>query len=178
MLEVVEMVEIGAKFLPALAIVGGLLGARVQIRAAQRATAVTIAKNHYRETLELFIKNSDVIFLGVKEDSYKQLVANAPLMRRYRWLFVTALFSLQELYNVFVVGEQKDAYWGRTIVIIGSVFRCHLMSKEQFPDYIRSGYNPDFLQYVLEAVQKSIHPAAASTLSDFVADEQVGLKVH
>lgn len=169
-----EIVDILAKFFPALAIVAGLVGARVQIRGAQRATAMTIAKNHYRETLELFTKNSDVAFLGSKEESYRALVANVPLMRRFRWLFVTAMFALQELYNVFVVGDKKDPYWARTIIVIGSVFRCHLLSQENFPDYIRSGYNPAFLKYVVDGVQNNVHPAAATSLSDLITADTEG----
>ena len=170
--------DVLAKLLPAGAIIGAVFGGRAQIRAARRANAVTIAKNHYREALDLFIKNSDIIYLGAKEDTYRELTANVPLMRRYRWLFVTAIFSLQELYNVFAVGEQKDPYWGRTIIVIGSVFRCHLLSQEHFPEYIRSGYNPAFLSYLVEGVQSNVHPAAASALSDLVPENNVeGLRV-
>ena len=173
-------IDIISKLFPVLAILAAIGVARVQMKAARRATAMTIAKNHYRESLELFIKNSDIIFLGTKDDSYRQLVANVPLMRRYRWLFVTAMFSLQELYNVFVIGEQKDPYWARTIVVIGSLFRCHLMSKEHFPDYIRSGYNPGFLRFVLEGVQQNVHPAAATALSDFAVEDLEGnqIRIH
>ena len=166
-----------AKLLPAGAILSAVFVARAQMGAVRRASAVTIAKNHYREALELFIKNSDIIFLGTKEESYLQLTENVPLMRRYRWLANTALFALQELYNVFVVGDQKDPYWGRTIIIIASVFRCHLLSQEHFPDYIRSGYNPAFLKYVVDGVQSNVHPVASSALSALVQNTPDG-SVH
>lgn len=156
------------KLLPAGAVLSGVFVARAQMGAVRRAAAVTIAKNHYRETHELFIKNSDIVFLGTKEESYLELAANVPLMRRYRWLFTTAMFALQELYCVFVIGREKDPYWARTIILIGSVFRCHLLSDEHFPEYIRSGYNPAFIKYMVDGVQSNVHPAASSSLSDFI----------
>ncbi len=78
------------------------------------------------------------------------------------------MFSLQELYNVFVSDpEGKDARWERTIVIISSVFRCHLLSEEHFPEYIRSGYDPAFLEFVFANLRKHEHPASSLQISEF-----------
>ncbi len=170
---ILTLIDILAKFLPVIAILVAIVVARAQLKSARRATAVTIAKNHYRQTMELFTKNSDILFLGVKQQPYEMLVQNIDLMRRYRWLFSLSLFSLQELYDVFVAEDQedqkdqKDKHWARTIIVVASLFRCHLLSSENFPEYIRSAYNPEFLRYVLDGMKENEHPTARIALSDF-----------
>ncbi len=164
---ILTLIDILAKFLPVIAVLVAIIVAKAQLKAARRATAVTIAKNHYRQTMELFTKNSDILFLGVKQEPYERLVQNIDMMRRYRWLFSLTLFSLQELYDVFVAEDQKEKHWARTIIIVASLFRCHLLSTENFPEYIRSAYKPEFLRYVLDGMKENEHPSAKIALSDF-----------
>ena len=151
-----------------IAVVAALFSARRQVMTARRATAITIAKNHYRETLALFLRHHDIVFLGVKESSYQELANNVKLFRRYRWLSSIALFSLQELHNVFVADPNgKDPYWERTIVIIASVFKYHYLNETHFPEYIKSGYNKAFMTFVTDNLIKNNHPSAALKISDF-----------
>ena len=51
-------------------------------------------------------------------------------MRRYRWLATITLFSIQELYFVYVVGDTKDENWAHVIYIASSIFNNgHFLSE-------------------------------------------------
>ena len=60
-----EIIDFLLKLAPAASIVGGILAARVQLRSNRQINAVMIAKNHYREMLDAFLKNT---LLGVKSN--------------------------------------------------------------------------------------------------------------
>jgi hypothetical protein len=64
------------KLAPAASIIAAIIAARITFRNNRRLNAETIAKNHYREMLELLLKNSDVLYLGANRDSYSRLKAN------------------------------------------------------------------------------------------------------
>jgi hypothetical protein len=57
-----EIIDFLLKLAPAASIVGGILAARVQLRSNRQINAVMIAKNHYREMLDAFLKNSDILY--------------------------------------------------------------------------------------------------------------------
>lgn len=59
-----EIIEFFLKLAPAASIVGGIFAARAQLRNNRQMNAETIAKNHYREMLDAFLKNTDILFLG------------------------------------------------------------------------------------------------------------------
>jgi hypothetical protein len=83
------------EFLLKLAPAASIIAARITFRNNRRLSAETIEKNHYREMLELFLKNSDVIYLGANRDSYSALKADLPSYRRYRMLFTVMCFAMQ-----------------------------------------------------------------------------------
>ena len=51
-----EIIDYLIRLAPAASIVGGILAARVQLRNNRQLNAETIAKNHFREMLEVFSK--------------------------------------------------------------------------------------------------------------------------
>jgi hypothetical protein len=65
--------DYAVRLLPGLAILGGLLGARLQVLENRRVAANTIAKNYYREFLELLLKNADIAYAGVNDESFSLL---------------------------------------------------------------------------------------------------------
>jgi len=93
-----EIIDFLLKLAPAASIVGGILAARVQLRSNRQINAVMIAKNHYREMLDAFLKNSDILYLGSNPTSFAELKKDIPRYRRYRTLFTLMSFAMQELY--------------------------------------------------------------------------------
>src|SRR6478735_8969285 len=92
-----EIIDFLLKLAPAASIVGGILAARVQFRNNRQLNAVMIAKNHYREMLDAFLKNSDILYLGSNPTSFAELKKDIPRYRRYRTLFTLMSFAMQEL---------------------------------------------------------------------------------
>lgn len=161
----VEFWNLLSTLVPLVTLCAGVFLAYKQLKQSSRDVKVSIAKNHYRDTLNLFLENSDVVYLGTNAVSYGNLVKDISAFRRYRWLFSITMFALQELYQVFVAGPMKDKHWEKTILIIASVFKEHFNSETNFPDYIRNGYNKSFLEFVSAGIQKMEHPTAATALS-------------
>src|SRR3954447_5485341 len=62
----------------AASIIAAIIAAGITFRNNRRLNAQRIAKNHYREMLELFLRNSDVLYLGANRDSYSRLKAGSP----------------------------------------------------------------------------------------------------
>jgi len=56
------------RLLPAVAVIGGLIGARMQLAENRRQNSIAIAKNYYREMLELFQNNTDILYAGINEE--------------------------------------------------------------------------------------------------------------
>lgn len=164
-------IEMLSRLLPAGAIIAAVVVGRAQLRAGRRATALTIAKNHYRATLELYVNNSDIVYLGASEEGYQDLLENVELMRRYRWLATITLFSLQELYFVYVVGDSKDKNWAHVIYIVSSIFKHHFLSERSFPAYLRSAYDPAFMDYIYAGLSRNDHPSSKEALSRLLATE-------
>lgn len=150
----------------------GALLAYKQLKQSALDSKVSIAKNHYRDTLNLFLQHTDIVYLGTNAASYEKLTTDTKAFRRYRWLFTIVMFSLQELHQVFVDGPMKDKKWERTILIIASVFKEHFNSQQNFPAYIRSGYNSAFLEFVADGIASMQHPAANMALSRVLQDKQ------
>jgi hypothetical protein len=153
------------KILPGLAILGGLIGAKIQLNANKRQTQITIAKNHYREMLELFLKNSDVLYRGAKDDDFSALVKDTPNYRRYRMLFTNMVFALQEIY--FALDIEKDMHWKYTIANFISLFRCLIISDEAFPPSVRATLDPKFLKFIVQVASSQEHPFAKTSLASY-----------
>ena len=70
-----ETIDFLVKLAPAASIVGGIFAARVQLRKNRQLNAETIAKNHYREMVDAFLKNTDILTLGSNATSFAELRA-------------------------------------------------------------------------------------------------------
>jgi hypothetical protein len=68
-----EIIDYLIKLAPAASIVGGIFAARAQLRNNRRINAERIAKNHYREMLDAFLKNADIVYLGLSPASFAEL---------------------------------------------------------------------------------------------------------
>jgi len=151
------------RLLPALAIVGGIFIARMQIAAARRATAITIAKNHYRKILGLLLKHSDIVYRGATEEALALLQEDTPNYRKYRWLFTNMAFAMQELY--FSIDLKKQPHWEKTIANFIALFRAFINSETTFSPAIRTTLDPAFLKYMLDVASKQEHPSAHTKLT-------------
>jgi hypothetical protein len=90
-----ETIEFLLKLAPAASIFWGIFAARVQLRNNRQINAETIAKNHYREMLDSFLENADILFLGTNPTSFTELKKDIPRYRRYRMLFTLMAFAMQ-----------------------------------------------------------------------------------
>ena len=68
-----EIIDYLIKLAPAASIVGGIFAARAQLRNNRRINAERIAKNHYREMLDAFLTNADIVYLGLNPASFAEL---------------------------------------------------------------------------------------------------------
>ena len=144
------------KLLPAGSIIVAAAVARQQILANRRGTAITIAKNHYKDLLYLFEQNVDILYGGINEDRLMELRADIYNYRRYRWLVTITLFSLQELYFTL----RSNSEWRHTICVISSIFRAYLLSTTELSDFIRRGWDPEFMRFLMEGLRVNEHPFA------------------
>lgn len=152
-----EAFDLFAKLLPGASIIAAILLARRQLQAARRATAVTIAKTHYREFITLAMINSDITVRGATPEALEELKNDPSKYRRYRWLATQALFALQEIY--FAIPEDK--YWRRTIVVIASNFRAFILSPIELPPRQREGWHTEFMDYVTTSLVNFTHPVVS-----------------
>jgi hypothetical protein len=132
--------DYAVRLLPGLAILGGLLGARLQVLENRRVAANTIAKNHYREFLELLLKNADIAYAGVNDESFSLLRKDPAKYRRYRMLFTNMVFAMQEIY--LAMDMEKNQHWKQTVINFVALFRCLIISDETFPPSLRAGLDP------------------------------------
>jgi hypothetical protein len=146
-----------AKLLPAAAIIVAVFVARMQLRAARRATAMTIAKNHYRKMLAIFQENTDILYSGTSAESLEALKKERDKYLRYRMLFTNMSFACQELF--LVVDIEKDKHWANTLRIFSALFGGFINSDE-FSPTMQATLHPKFLAFMKEAAGGLEHPAA------------------
>jgi hypothetical protein len=161
---------------PALAIILSVLSAlwiaQRQQRASARANAISIAKNHYKDWLKICVENSDVVFFGTKADSYATLTERPELFRRYRWVFTSGMFALQEVFQTFRQPEMRSQYWLNMVSVNSALFRYHILSEQGLAGPTRQVYDPAFVEYVLEALGRTEHVSAKSSVSDLAVENQ------
>jgi len=156
----IDYFDYAVRLLPGLAIVGGLVGARLQILENRRVAANTIAKNHYREFLELLLANADIAYAGVTDESFSLLRKDLPKYRRYRMLFTNMVFAMQEIY--LAMDMEKNQHWKQTVINFVALFRCLIISDETFPPSLRAGLDPGFVAFMMETASKQEHAMAAA----------------
>jgi hypothetical protein len=146
------------KLAPAASIVGGIFAARVQLRNNRQINNETIAKNHYREMLDAFLKNTDILFLGSNEKAFAQLKTDVACLHRYRLLFTLMVFAMQELY--FAMDLKLEKNWEHTIRVFISLFKHFILSPEEFTTPMQQALKPSFLAFLLDTARHVEHSAA------------------
>jgi hypothetical protein len=130
-----EIIDFLLKLAPAASIVGGILAARVQLKNNRQINAETIAKNHYREMLDAFLKNTDILLLGSNAAAFAELKKDIPRYRRYRMLFTLMAFAMQELYLAMDLKREKN--WEHMIRVFISLFKHFILSPEDYTPYMQ-----------------------------------------
>jgi hypothetical protein len=164
-----EIIDFLLKLAPAASIVGGILAARVQLRSNRQINAVMIAKNHYREMLDAFLKNSDILYLGSNPTSFAELKKDIPRYRRYRTLFTLMSFAMQELYLAMDLKREKN--WEHMIRVFISLFRNYILSPEDYNPYNQQALTPSFLAFLMDTAQNFEHSAARTSVAQYLKDE-------
>jgi hypothetical protein len=145
-----------AKLLPAVAIIVAVLVARMQLRAARRATATTIAKNYYRKMLGIFQQNTDILYSGTTPEALTSLMKDREKYLRYRMLFTNMSFACQEIF--LVVDIEKDKHWANTLRVFSTLFGGFINSGE-FSEAMQGTLHPRFLTFMKQAASSAHHPA-------------------
>ena len=161
-----EIIDFLLKLAPAASIVGGIFAARVQLRNHRQINAETIAKNHYREMLELFLKNADIVYLGSNPTSYSELKKDIPRFRRYRMLFTLMVFAMQELYLAMDMKREKN--WEHMIRMFNTLFKQFILSPEDFTPYMQQALKPDYLAFMIESAQNFEHSVARTSAAQYL----------
>jgi hypothetical protein len=151
------------KLLPAAAIIVAVLVARMQLRAARRATATTIAKTHYRKMLSLFQKNTDVLYRGTTPERFAKLKKETELYMRYRMLFTNMSFACQEMY--FAIDTEKEKHWGNALRAFVSLFREFINCNDDATPFLQSTLHPKFMEFMRATALEYRHPTASLSAS-------------
>jgi hypothetical protein len=163
-----EIIDYLVKLAPAASIVGGILAARVQFRNNRRINAETIAKNHYREMMDAFLKNTDVLYLGLNAASFEELKKDIPRYRRYRMLFVL-IFAMQELYTTMDLKREKN--WEQTIRVYVSLFKYFILSPDDYTTYQQKSLIPSFNAFLMDTARNVEHYLARTSVAQYLKDE-------
>lgn len=160
--------EIFAKLLPGASLIAAIFLANRQLQSSRRATAITIAKNHYRKLLSICTDNADIVYRGATAAALADLKSDVARYKKYRWLVTQALFALQEIY--FAIPD--DEHWRKTIRIIGSNFRAFILSDEELPPRQKASWHPAFMEFLIHELERFEHPIVA--LGVPLGDERPG----
>jgi len=164
-----QILDFFLKLAPAASIVGAILAARVQLRNTRQINAETIAKNHYREMLEAFLKNTDILSLGSNQTAFAELKKDIPRYRRYRMLFTIMAFAMQELYLAMDLKHEKN--WEHMIRVFISLFKYFILSEEDFSPYMQGTLKPKFLAFMMDTARHFEHSIATMSASQYIKDE-------
>jgi hypothetical protein len=146
------------KFLPALAIIVVVFVARMQLRAARRATAITIAKTHYRKMLILLFENTDILYRGTTPDGFAKLKADTPSYLRYGMLSTNMTFACQEMFPAIDI--EKEKHWGNALRAFIYLFREFVNSPEDLNPFMWSTLHPRFVEFMRKTALEQSHPVA------------------
>ena len=164
-----EIVEFFLKLAPAASIVGGIFAARVQLRNNRQINAETIAKNHYREMLDAFLKNTDILFFGTNPTSFAELKKDIPRYRRYRMLFTLMVFAMQELY--FAMDLKREKNWEQTIRVFISLFKYFILSPEDYTPSQQKALTPEFVAFMMDTARNVDHSMAQTSVAQYLKEE-------
>ena len=164
-----EIIDYLIKLAPAASIVGAILAARVQLRNNRQINAEVIAKNHYREMLDAFLKNTDVFFLGSNPTAFAELKNDIPRYRRYRLLFTLMSFAMQELY--LAMDLKREKHWEHMIRVFVSIFKHFILSPEDFTPYMQQALKPAFIAFVFDTARNYEHSVALTKVAQYLKEE-------
>jgi hypothetical protein len=128
------------------------------LRAARRATTITIAKNHYRKMLSLFQENTDILYRGTTPEGFSKLKTEPGAYLRYRMLSTNMSFACQEMF--LAIDIEKEKHWGNALRAFIYLFREYLNSKEDLGPFMWSTLHPRFVKFVRETALEQSHPVA------------------
>jgi hypothetical protein len=163
-----EIMDYLIKLAPAASIVGGIFAARAQLRNNRRINAETIAKNHYREMLDAFLKNADILYLGSNPAAFAELKKDIPRYRRYRMLYTLMAFASQEMYLAIDLKHEKN--WEHTIRVFISLFRHFILSSEDYTPYQQKALTPSFLAFQMDTARNFEHTIARTSAAQYLKD--------
>jgi hypothetical protein len=155
---IVYWLDWATKLLPAIAIIVVVLVARTQLRAARRATAITIAKTHFRKMLVLFLENTDILYGGTTPERFAELKADTSAYLRYRMLSTNMTFACQEMF--LAIDIEKEKHWGNALRALISLFREFLNSSEDLNPFMWSTLHPRFVEFMQKTALEQSHPVA------------------
>jgi hypothetical protein len=164
-----EIIDYLIKLAPAASIIGGIFAARAQLRNNRRINAETIAKNHYREMLDAFLKNADIVYLGTNPVAIAELKKDIPRYRRYRLLFTLMVFAMQEIYLTMDLKREKN--WEHVIRVFISLFKHFILSPEDFTPYQQPSLTPRFLAFLMDTARSFDHAMAQTSVGQYLRDE-------
>jgi hypothetical protein len=154
----VYWLEWATRLLPAIAILAAILVARIQLRAARRATAITIAKTHFRKMLVLFLENTDILYRGTTPERFAELKTDTSAYLRYRMLSTNMTFACQEMF--LAIDIEKEKHWGNALKALISLFRGYLNSSEDLNPFMWSTLHPRFVEFMRKTASEQSHPVA------------------
>lgn len=152
------------KLSPAASIIAAIVAARFTFKNNRRLNAEIIAKNHYREMLNLFLSNTDIVYRGMNRASYDQLKTDVESFRKYRILASITFFAMQELY--FAINSKKEPHYLHMVRVSASFFKHYVTSREDFPDFMRQQFDPQFVAFVVEAATTQENPVAKMNVAN------------
>jgi hypothetical protein len=152
-----DIADIAFKLTPAVSILGGIVAARLQILNLRRVHAQTIAKNHFRELLEAFSKNSDVLLKGMTDQSLSDLRRHPQEYLRYTVMYATCMFAMQEIFTAIDINREKN--WANTIRSLCAIFKPFILADGVA---FRESVDPKFRSWVLDALHDFEHPFVRS----------------
>jgi hypothetical protein len=171
----IHWLDWAAKLLPAIAIFVAVLVARMQLRAARRATAITIAKTHYRKFLNQMLENTDILYRGATPEGFAELKTDRTAYLRYRMLSTNMSFACQEMF--LAIDIEKEKHWGKALRAFVYLFREFLNSSEDLNPFMWSTLHPRFVEFVRKTALEQSHPVAqilvSSELSNPAASQRI-----
>ena len=164
-----EIIDYLIKLAPAASIIGGIFAARAQLRNNRRINAETIAKNHYREMLDAFLKNADIVYVGLNPASFAELKKDIPSYRRYRLLFTVMVFAMQKIY--LTVDLKREKNWEHATRVIISLFKHFILSPEDYTPYQQPAVTPGFGAFLMDTARNFDHAMARTSVGQYLKDE-------
>jgi hypothetical protein len=146
-----DVIDFLVKLSPAATIIGAIVAAKIQFGNLQRINALTIAKNHYREMMELMLKNADLFPATPTPEAYEALKVDPVRYRRYIMLFAIVSFAMQEIY--FATDPKRNPHWAEVIRMFMAAFRPFTTSAD-FTAEMHKSVHPEFDDFVGQMLRR------------------------